>query len=109
MLTEGRRAALGTPRDLVRPLAGRCVDLRLDDAERALRPLAATPWVVSTTQLGDSIHVLLRPEGPSAEEAVPLLEGELTAAGLAVERAGPGSPNLEDVFVALLAGERLDS
>jgi ABC-2 type transport system ATP-binding protein len=109
MLMQGRRAALGTPASLTRPLAGRVVDLFLEDAERAVRRLASSPSVESITQLGDSVHVLLRPDSAPAEAAAPLLRSELTGAGFRVARAVPGAPNLEDVFVALLAGERFGS
>jgi ABC-2 type transport system ATP-binding protein len=110
VLSEGRRAALGTPSHLVQPLRGRCVDLHLEDAEGAVSALAGTPWVASTTQLGDSVHVLLRPDAPGAAEAGRALVEQLERdAGLAPVQAEEAQPNLEDVFVAILQGERLDA
>jgi hypothetical protein len=83
------------------------VELRLPDAERALRVLDGSPLVASTTQLGDSVHVLLAPNAPPAAEAAREIAEFVAAAGLANARVGAGDANLEDVFVALLAGEQI--
>jgi ABC-2 type transport system ATP-binding protein len=106
ILRDGRRVAEGTPPALTQPLSRRVVDVHVAAAERAIVALRGTPLVTSTTQLGDTVHVLLRPEAPPPAEAAPVLERLLADAGLADARAEPGMPNLEDVFVALLAGER---
>ena len=105
MLSAGRRVAVGTPRDLIRDLGDRVVELQLPDAERALRVLEGSPLVASTTQLGDSVHVLLASDAPPAEESARQIAEFVGAAGLANARAGVGNANLEDVFVALLSGE----
>ena len=107
MLREGRRVALGRPTELTRPLATRVLDVEAADPEAAVRALRASPLVASTTQLGETVHVLLARDAPSAAEAAPRVAGFLADAGLAAVRALPGAPNLEDVFVALLLGERL--
>jgi hypothetical protein len=96
---------VGTPRDLIRDLGDRVVELQLPDAERALRVLEGSPLVASTTQLGDSVHVLLASDAPPAGESARQIEEFVGAAGLANARAGVGNANLEDVFVALLSGE----
>jgi hypothetical protein len=67
------------------------------------------PEVSSATQLGHLIHVLLRPDAPRDEEACERLAARLREAGIDCRLAEPAEPNLEDVFVALLAGERLDT
>jgi ABC-2 type transport system ATP-binding protein len=108
ILREGRRVAEGTPGALVRPLASRVVDVHVEAAERAIAALRGAPLVASTTQLGDTVHVLLRPDAPAASEAAGALERVLAAAGVPSARAVAGAPNLEDVFVALLAGERFE-
>jgi len=107
ILCDGRRVALGAPGDLVRPLAHRALDLELPDAERAIAALAGSRLVTSTTQLGDTVHVLLRPDAPTVDEAGPLLTRALEDAGLPGARATAGRANLEDVFVALLGGEQI--
>jgi ABC-2 type transport system ATP-binding protein len=106
MLRDGRRVALGSPAELTRPLAARVLDVTVADAKRAVAALRATPLVASTTQLGDTVHVLLAPDAAPAGEAAPRLVALLAEAGLADARTTSGTPNVEDVFVALLLGER---
>jgi ABC-2 type transport system ATP-binding protein len=108
ILREGRRVALGTPEALARPLAARVLDVRVPEVERAIAALRGFPLVASTTQLGATVHVLLRAEAPPATLAAQRLVGFLADAGLPGAEASPSPPNLEDVFVALLLGERLD-
>jgi ABC-2 type transport system ATP-binding protein len=105
MLRDGERVAIGRPSDLVRPLEGRVVTVSGVDPDRAIRALGASSLVASTTQLGDTVHVLLAPQGP--DDVVDRLIAMLGEAGLPGARIGPAPPNLEDVFVALLLGERL--
>lgn len=109
MLCDGRRTALGTPQELTRALRGRTVDLGVGDPERALQILAGSPLVASTAQLGDSVHVLLSPNAPRAGEAAAALARLVEEAGLPGVRAEASAASLEDVFVALLAGEHLDA
>jgi ABC-2 type transport system ATP-binding protein len=106
MLRDGRRVAVGRPRELARPLAGRVLDVQVARPEAAIAALRGSPLVASTTQLGDTAHVLLRPHAPPGATAE--LERVLAAAGLAGARLEPSAPTLEDVFVALLLGETLE-
>jgi ABC-2 type transport system ATP-binding protein len=108
MLRDGRRVALGRPAELTRRLAGRVLDLEVSDLERAAAALHASPLVASTTQLGDTMHVLLAGGAPPAAAAAAEIVRLLAAAGLPGARATPTAANLEDVFVALLLGERLE-
>ena len=107
MLRDGRRAALGPPSALTAALAGRIVDVRGESPEAVLAALRASPIVASLTQLGDGVHALLTPDGPEAGTAAVELVRTLAAAGLRRATAMPAGANLEDVFVALLLGERL--
>jgi ABC-2 type transport system ATP-binding protein len=107
ILRDGRRVAIGRPADLVRPLAGRVLELRVGEIERAIAALHAAPLVASTTQLGDTLHVLLAPHPPP--DAGARLARTLADAGIPGARAEAGAANLEDVFVAILRGERLDA
>jgi len=109
MLRDGRRVAVGAPAALARSLAERALDVAAGEPERAIAALRSCELVASTTQLGDTVHVLLRPGAPPAAEAAPALERFLAGAGLPGARATRAAANLEDVFVALLLGERLDS
>ena len=108
LLRDGRRAALGRPPALMQRLAGRLVDVHVTDAERAAVVLESLPFVASTTQLGGTLHLLLEHDGPRADEATRRLAEALAAAGIADATATPAGATLEDVFVALMLGERLD-
>jgi ABC-2 type transport system ATP-binding protein len=108
MLRDGRRVALGSPDTLTRPLATRVLDLHVRDPERALAVLRTSPLVASTTQLGDTLHVLLARDAPPATAAIVPLAQLLAGAGFADVGLEPSRSNLEDVFVALLLGERFE-
>ncbi|HSJ98707.1 MAG TPA: hypothetical protein VLC53_16645 [Myxococcota bacterium] len=108
MLRDGRRAAVGTPGELIGALAGRVVEVRVQPIDEAIAALAAAPEVASITQLGETAHVLLAPGEAPGPEAALLLRHRLEDQGFADVSAAPGSAALEDVFVALLRGERLD-
>jgi ABC-2 type transport system ATP-binding protein len=108
ILRDGRRVALATPARLARALDGRVLEAAVEAAPAAIAALAESPLVASTTQLGDSVHVLLRDDAPRADEAAGSIERFLRERGVPAQRIAPGTPVLEDVFVALLRGERLD-
>jgi ABC-2 type transport system ATP-binding protein len=105
MLREGRRAAVGTPRDLTQALEGRVVDVRVAEPETAIAALGRLPLVASTTQLGDTVHVLLAPGAGAPLDASRALQSFLVSEGLYDVTAAPAKANLEDVFVALLQAE----
>jgi ABC-2 type transport system ATP-binding protein len=107
MMRDGRRAALGTPEALTAALAGRVVDCHVERVEAAIAVLRASPLVASVTQLGDTAHVLLARDGPLVDAAAQDLRRALERAGHPGS-ASSASATLEDVFVALLLGERLD-
>ena len=108
MLRSGKRAALGRPAALAKQLDGRVVDVLVSEPDRAIAALRATPLVASTTQLGDTVHVLLARDAPRAEAGAAHLARFLVRAGLRDAQAVISSGNLEDAFVALLLGERID-
>jgi ABC-2 type transport system ATP-binding protein len=108
LLRAGRRVAVGSPRALVGELADRVVDIAVAEPERAIAALRDSPLVASTTQLGDTVHVLLAPNAPHAEAAARDLTARLAAAGLAGAAAESASANLEDVFVSLLLGDGME-
>jgi ABC-2 type transport system ATP-binding protein len=109
ILRDGRRAAVGAPAALTRPLAGRVLDVEVERAEEAIAALGESALVASTTQRGGTVHVLLRPGAPVPEQAAGELVHHLAGRGIPDARARPGAADLEDVFVALLGGERLDA
>jgi ABC-2 type transport system ATP-binding protein len=107
LLRDGCRVALGSPTELTRPLAARVLEVEVADPERAVSVLRRAPLVASTTQLGDTVRVLLAHDAPAAEEAARAVGRLLADAGIPAAAVVARPPNLEDVFVAILLGERL--
>jgi ABC-2 type transport system ATP-binding protein len=107
ILRDGSRVALGSPAELVRLLARRVVDVRGVDPEPAIHTLNSLPLVVSTTQLGETVHALLARDAPPLAESCERIVRTLVEKGLTGARAEESHANLEDVFVALLLGESL--
>jgi len=108
MLRDGRRAALGAPAALAAALSGRVLDLRVAAPQRAIAALQGEPLVASVTQLGSSVHLLLRPDAPPPSTAADRIADSLAGAGVEGAQVAPSVGNLEDVFVALLRGERIE-
>jgi ABC-2 type transport system ATP-binding protein len=108
MLRDGQRAAIGTPRQLTGALARRVVDLHTTQTDAAISRLVTSPMVASVTQLGDTAHVLLATNAPPLDAATAQLWDWVTTAGLPVSDARPSVATLEDVFVAILLGERFE-
>ncbi len=107
ILRDGRTAAIASPSDLLDALDDRVVRLAATSPEDAIRVLRGVPEVESVTQLGNHVQVLLGSGAPEAAAACRLLAGRLAAEGVACSGVEPAEPSLEDVFVALLKGERL--
>jgi ABC-2 type transport system ATP-binding protein len=97
ILDRGRLAAEGAPRELMRSLEGDVVEVTAGDSLQARRMLEPLPAVISITQLGTRLRVLVE-RVPGADPAARLRQA-LAEAGLAaeVERV---AASLEDVFVA---------
>lgn len=97
ILDHGRLAAEGAPRELMRGLEGDVVEVTVDDSLQARHVLEPLPAVISITQLGTRLRVLVD-RVPGVDPAAQLSEA-LAGAGLAaeVERV---VASLEDVFVA---------
>lgn len=96
ILHMGRLVADGTPDELKKDINAQVVSLRLEHTHRAMRLLDSFDEVLSATQLGDRLHVLLARDLTDPERWV---RRKLREHGLAadIEHA---TPNLEDVFVA---------
>jgi len=95
ILDTGRLVADGTPVELTAALVGRCLIVHAAAPRRAQHVLTGVPGVLSVAQVGNALRVLC----DDGSVAIDRLRAALRAAGMeaAVE---PGTPNLEDVFVA---------
>jgi ABC-2 type transport system ATP-binding protein len=107
MIREGRRAALGTPDELTGALEGRVIEVATDTPELVLAALRELEPVASVAQLGNLLHLLIRADGPPAEQVVSTVREVLVGQGLSRLAVDQAEPNLEDVFVALTMGEQL--
>ena len=96
ILDRGRLAAEGSPRQLVRDIPGSVVEVAAEDALAARRALQALPGVVSVTQLGIHVRVLLE---PGLENPAGAIRSRLESTGVS-GRVDPVQAGLEDVFVA---------
>ncbi len=97
ILDEGRKAADGTPEELRRDIGMHVVEVLADDPFAAQNAVVDAPDIVSVTQLGVRLRILL-PD--SISEPAERVARRLEAAGIAAT-ATLSTPGLEDVFVAV--------
>jgi ABC-2 type transport system ATP-binding protein len=97
ILDRGRLAAEGPPRELMQQIVGTVVEVIVEDSLSARRMLEKLPEVLSITQLGTRLRVLID-DVPGVDPAA-RLRAQLSATGWSaeVERV---TASLEDVFVA---------
>ncbi len=95
ILDRGHLVADGTPGELTRALAGRCLIVHAAAPRRAQQVLSTVPGVLSVAQVGNALRVLCEDGGA----AIDRVRAALRAAGIQAE-VEAGAPNLEDVFVA---------
>jgi ABC-2 type transport system ATP-binding protein len=107
ILDHGRLAAQGAPDDLIAGLQGRILEVCGTPANDLRAGLEIQPGVLSVTQLGSRLRVLMEPWAASDPQAMAeRLAQALTKRGLTAS-VRPASASLEDVFVAVTrdAGE----
>ena len=102
LMRRGRQAALGVPAELCAALEGRILEIDAPATARAIAVVQASRGVLSVTQMGNRVHVLLAEA--DAEAAGPLLLWDLTEAGVTDATVRIAEPTLEDVFVAVTRG-----
>lgn len=107
LVKEGRRSALGTPHDLMGFLYGRIIEIIAKPLDQVLNYITRKPEVASATQLGSRLHILLGANAPPASRVIVGLAKEVKDAGYSVEQVETAEPTLEDVFVALMQGEKI--
>ena len=106
IIDRGRLVAEGEPLVLMRNIGHTVIEVTAQNLRAARHALAALPIVRSVAQLGNRLHLLLRPHAehePAGQLAQ--IRGALETAGVpaAVEEAQAG---LEDVFVAATGNGR---
>ncbi|MBX6363913.1 MAG: ABC transporter ATP-binding protein [Gemmatimonadetes bacterium] len=98
LMNRGRLVALDTPPRLRALLEEPILEVRVDDAPRAVEALAGAPGVLEASMFGRTVHVLVS-DAAGARASIPAL---LEARGLRVGAIAPVRASLEDVFVALV-------
>lgn len=102
LISNGRLAALGSPRDLkTTAVAGDMLEVTTDDALAALALLQRHPWAWQASLFGDKIHVFVE----RADEGAGWIDQVFQQGGVAVRRIVPAAPTLEDVFIGIIETE----
>ncbi len=100
-MNHGHALTQGAPRDLMKGLAGRILELASEQSMAARKIAMEDPDVEDVHTFGEYLHLRVRtPEGPLAR-----LPDRLSAAGIHLTHLNPVSPSLEDVFIQLLEME----
>jgi len=101
LMNRGRLIALDRPGRLKRLLDRPLLELKTDDAPRAVAALRAVPGVLDAAMFGRAVHVL----ASDRDDALAAVPAALAAAGRTCEALEVVEPSLEDVFVALVRRE----
>ena len=96
LMNRGRLIALDSPAALRGSMAEPLLELRTDDAPRAVEVVAGLPGVLEASMYGRAVHVLVEDE----RAATPALSEALAGAGIKLRSVHRIEPALEDVFVA---------
>lgn len=100
-MNHGRALISGAPRELMKRLSGRILELAADPQMKARGISAQDPGVEDVHSFGGYLHLRVRePSGPM--ERLPAV---LQQAGVKVTHLVPVAPTLEDVFIELLETE----
>ena len=101
LMNRGRLIALDTPRALRTRVAEPILEVKTDDAPRAIELLATSEGVLDAAMFGRTLHVTVREK----REGERVIRDALSAAGRRVDHVGTIEPSLEDVFVSLVRAE----
>ena len=101
LMNRGQLIALDRPAELRRTLHQPLLELRTDDAPRAVEALQVAPGVVTAALFGRSVHLMVENEAAAIAAVPDVLAGH----GLTCESLEAVPPSLEDVFVTLVLRE----
>ena len=96
LMNRGRLIALDSPATLRGSMVEPLLELRTDDAPRAVEAVKGLSGVLEASMYGRALHVLVSDE----RAAKPVLSEALAGAGLTLRSLRRIEPALEDVFVA---------
>ncbi len=99
-LRAGRMLLEGAPQDLQDRLQGRIIEIQGDPLQLIRRVAKAEQTVEAVQTFGDRLHV--RVQQGRAEQTARELRRRIVEAGAALRSLQPITPQLEDVFIALL-------
>jgi len=100
-MNHGRALISGAPRDLMKRLDGRILELAAEPQLAARDIAAQDPDVEDVHSFGGYLHLRVK----SADGPTNRLPGRLKAAGVSMTHLVPVAPTLEDVFIQLLETE----
>ena len=101
LFDHGKVRLVMEPLSLRSLVKGHLFDLKTAERRKAMRILKTSPRVVQASLFGAGIHFSLR----EAEDLL-LVEKELTSSGLGALHLEPIQPNLEDIYLSLVEGNR---
>ena len=100
-MNHGRALTQGAPRDLMKGLAGRILELATGQNIEARKIASEDPDVEDVHTFGEYLHLRVR----SAEGPLERLPKHLASAGITLAHLQPVAASLEDVFIQLLEME----
>ncbi len=100
-MNHGRALTQGAPRDLMKRLEGRILELDAEPPMAAREIVLKDPEVEDVHTFGEYLHLRVG----SASGPMERIPAQLSAAGISLKRLIPVPPTLEDVFIHLLETE----
>jgi ABC-2 type transport system ATP-binding protein len=101
LMNRGRLIALDAPSALRRRVVEPIIEVRTDDAPRAVDALAGAPGVLEAGMFGRRLHVTVEDESTGQDT----IRAVLHESGRTVDSLRTVEPSLEDVFVSLVRAE----
>ncbi len=98
VMNRGRLIALDRPAALKQSIREPILEVRTDDAPRAVDALSGAPGIIEVTLFGRALHVMASDKAAAEKDISKILE----QAGQRIESIKAIEPSLEDVFVALV-------